>query len=63
MVADDDKIARLLAQKQIAKLRPHARSVVLGASREETATVPERVCALGADLGVADRVHLGAGLQ
>ena len=56
MVADDDKIARLLAQKQIAKLRPHARSVVLGASREETATVPERVCALGADLGVENVV-------
>ena len=26
--------------------------MVLGASREETATVPERVCALGAELGV-----------
>ena len=36
VVADDDKIARLLVQKQIAKLRPHVRSVVLGASREET---------------------------
>ena len=56
MVADDDKIARLLAQKQIAKLRPHERSVVLGASREETATVPERVCALGAELGVENVV-------
>ena len=48
--------ARLLAQKQIAKLKPHERSVVLGANREETATVPERVCALGADLGVENVV-------
>ena len=56
MVADDDKIARLLAQKQIKKLRPHERSVVLGANREETATVPERVCALGAELGVENVV-------
>ena len=58
VVADDDKIARLLAQKQIAKLRPHERSVVLGASREETATVPERVCALGAELGVENVVAI-----
>ena len=29
---------------------------VLGASREETATVPERVCALGAELGVENVV-------
>ena len=31
-------------------------TVVLGASREETATVPERVCALGAELGVENVV-------
>ena len=58
VVVDDDKIARRLAEKQIAKLKPHARSVVLGASQEETATVPERVCALGADLGVENVVAI-----
>ena len=52
---DDDKIARLLAKKHIAQFRPHERSVVLGETRTETALVPERVSALGTELG-AERV-------
>ena len=51
VVLDDDKITRLLARKQIAKFGPHPSSVVLGESRQEALSVPERVCTLADELG------------
>ena len=51
VVLDDDKITRLLARKQIAKFGPHPSSIVLGESRQEALSVPERVRTLAHDLG------------
>ena len=48
---DDDKITRLLARKQIAKFGPHPSSIVLGESRLEALSVPERVRRLADELG------------
>jgi CheY-like chemotaxis protein len=51
VVLDDDKITRLLARKQIAKFGPHPSSIVLGESRQEALSVPERVRTLALELG------------
>ena len=51
VVLDDDKITRLLARKQIAKFGPHPSSIVLGESRQEALSVPERVNQLAHELG------------
>ena len=51
VVLDDDKITRLLARKQIAKFGPHPSSIVLGGSRQEALSVPERVRTLAREVG------------
>ena len=51
MVLDDDKITRLLARKQIAKFGPHPSSIVLGGSRQEALSVPDRVRTLAREVG------------
>ena len=51
VVLDDDKITRLLARKQIAKFGPHPSSIVLGGSRQEALSVPDRVRTLAREVG------------
>ena len=55
VVLDDDKITRLLARKQIAKFGPHPSSIVLGGSRQEALSVPDRVRTLAREVGEGKR--------